>query len=74
MIDTLLACATCAANFKDDGPNAAGWSIFVMLCIILPMLAGVVFFMVRLIRRSDLGLDPELRDDLPAAAAAAPTR
>jgi hypothetical protein len=69
MIDTLLACATCAANFKEEGSNPAGWSILFMLGMILPVLGGVVFFMVRLIRRSDAELDPELRDDLPAASA-----
>jgi hypothetical protein len=68
MIDPILACATCASNFQDDTTNAAGWSIFVMLVIILPMLAGVVFFMVRLARRSDQALDPELRDESPPAA------
>lgn len=67
MIDNLLACATCASNFQDETTNAAGWSIFVMLVIILPMLAGVVFFMVRLARRSEASLDPEFRDDVPAA-------
>jgi hypothetical protein len=69
MIDTLLACATCAANYKDDGTNPAGYSILFMLGVILPMLGGVVFFMIRLIRRSDASLDPEFRDDLPAASA-----
>jgi len=71
MIDPILACATCASNFQDETTNAAGWSIFVMLVIILPMLSGVVFFMVRLARRSEQALDPELRDELPPAA---PTR
>ena len=66
MIDSFLACSTCAVNFQDDGPNAAGWSILFMLGVIRPMLGGVVFFMIRLIRRSDAGLDPELRDDVPA--------
>ncbi|RYD65567.1 MAG: hypothetical protein EOP83_07115 [Verrucomicrobiaceae bacterium] len=76
MIDSFLACSTCAVNFQDDGPNAAGWSIFFMLGVILPMLCGVIFFMVRLIRRSDAELDPELRDDVPAnlTAASASTR
>lgn len=62
MIDSLLACATCANNFRDDG-NAAGWSILFMLGVIVPMLAGVVFCMVRLARRGDGELEPELRDD-----------
>ena len=62
MIDTLLACATCAADYKDDGTNPAGYSILFMLGVILPMLGGVVFFMIRLIRRSEASLDPEFRD------------
>jgi hypothetical protein len=74
MIDTLLACATCAVNFQDDGPNAAGWSILFMLGMILPVLGGVMFFMIRLIRRSDAGLDPELRDDGSVPTASASTR
>jgi hypothetical protein len=68
MIDTLLACATCASNFQDDGPNAASWSIFFLLAVILPVLGGVMFFMFRLIRRGEAGLDPELRDDLPVSS------
>jgi hypothetical protein len=68
MFDSLLACATCAANFQDETTNAAGWSIFFLLGIILPVLAGVVFFMIRLARRGDQELDPELRDELPAAS------
>jgi hypothetical protein len=63
----LLACATCARNFTDDGPNAASWSIFFLLAVIVPVLGGVFFFMLRLIRRSDAALDPELRDDLPVS-------
>lgn len=66
MIDSLLACATCANNFRDDG-NAAGWSILFMLGVILPILGGVVFCMVRLVRRSNT-LDPELCDDFDADA------
>ena len=68
MTDTLLACATCASNFQDETTNVAGWSIFFLLGMILPVLAGVVFFMIRLARRSEQALDPELRDDLTAAS------
>jgi hypothetical protein len=67
MLDSLIACATCANNFRGDG-NAAGWSILFMLGVIVPMLGGVVFCMVRLIRRSDSTLDPDLRDDFDANA------
>ncbi len=68
MIASLLACATCAANFRDETTNAASWSIFAMLLVILPLLAGVLFFMVRLARRSEQALDPEFRDGPPPAA------
>lgn len=72
MIDSLLACATCASNFVDnDGPNAAGWSILFMLGVILPLLGGIVFFLARMIRRGEAALEPEFRDDLPSAS---PTR
>jgi hypothetical protein len=62
MNDSFLACLTCARNFADH-TNAIGWSIFALLALILPMLGGVVFFMVRLARRSGDSLDPELRDE-----------
>ncbi len=64
---SLLACLTCARNFADH-TNAIGWSIFFLLAMILPLLGGVVFFMVRLARRGEADLDPELRDDPPSAA------
>ena len=62
MIDSLLACATCASNFESED-NAAGYSILFMLAVILPMLGGVAFFMIRIMRRSSMGLDAELLDD-----------
>lgn len=63
MIDQLLlACSTCANNFRQEG-DAAGWSIMFMLAMIVPMLGGVVFCMVRLARREAANLDPELRDE-----------
>ena len=66
MNDSFLACLTCAKSFADH-TNAIGWSIFALLALILPLLGGVVFFMVRLARRGDAALDPELRDE-PLAA------
>lgn len=62
MNESILACLTCAKNFADH-TNAIGWSIFALLALILPMLGGVVFFMVRLARRGEATLDPELRDE-----------
>lgn len=62
MIDLILACPTCANNFVSDD-NAAGYAILFMLGVILPILGGIGFLMVRIIRRSDSNLDPELRDD-----------
>lgn len=63
MIDSLIACATCANDFKYGGTNDAGWSILFMLAVIVPMLGGVIFFMIRLARREQAHLDPELRDE-----------
>lgn len=61
MFHSLLACATCAKSFEDH-TNAIGWSIFLLLGVIVALLGGVVFFMVRLIRRGESELDPELCD------------
>jgi sugar phosphate permease len=59
----LLACATCQANMALGGGDAAGWSIFFMLVVILAVLSGVVLVLVRMARREAAHLDPELRDD-----------
>ena len=47
----------------EGGGDAAGYSIFALLIVVLAVLGGVGFFMVRLIRRENDNLDPELRDD-----------
>ena len=71
MIDSLIACATCASNYQGgDTGNAAGWSILFMLAVILPMMGGVAFCMVRIARRERDTLDPELCDDFDPAASA----
>lgn len=57
-----LACSTCRATFEASG-DSIGYSIFFLLVIILAVLGGVGFFMIRLIRRESDRLDPELRDD-----------
>ena len=59
----LISCSTCRVNFSEAGGDAAGYSIFVLLIVILAVLGGVGFFMIRLIRRENDNLDPELRDD-----------
>lgn len=58
----ILACSTCSATFGASG-DSIGYSIFFLLVLILAVLAGVAFFMIRLIRRDAENLDPELRDD-----------
>jgi hypothetical protein len=58
----LLACSTCSATFGASG-DSIGYSIFFLLLVILAVLGGVAFFMIRLARRELNNLDPELRDD-----------
>ena len=61
-LTSLLACSTCSATFGASG-DSIGYSIFFLLVLILAMLGGVAFFMIRIIRRDAANLDPELRDD-----------
>lgn len=62
MISSLISCATCSANFQDDA-NAASWSILFLLAVIVVVLGTVIGFMIRIMRRGEQCLDPELRDD-----------
>lgn len=50
------------------GGDAAGWSIFFLLVIILSMLSGIVFLMVRIARREREHFDPTLSDDYVPAS------
>ena len=59
----LLACSTCRVTMLEGGGDAAGWSIFALLIVILCVLGGVAFFMFRIARREREFLDPELMDD-----------
>lgn len=59
----LISCSTCRVSMVEGGGDAAGYSIFALLIVILAVLGGVGFFMARLIRREADNLDPELRDD-----------
>lgn len=58
-----LACATCQANMAGTGGNAASWSIFFLLVVILAMLGGIGFFMIRIARREKQYFDPSLSDE-----------
>lgn len=57
----ILACPTCATSFEASG-DSIGYSILFLLIVILAVLGGIAFCMVRIIRREDNNLDPELRD------------
>lgn len=47
----------------EAGGDAIGWSIFALLMVILAVLGGIGFCMVRFARKENENLDPELRDD-----------
>lgn len=59
----LLACSTCRVSMIEGGGDAAGYSIFALLVVILSVLGGIGFYMIRLISRDGKNLDPELQDD-----------
>jgi sugar phosphate permease len=59
----LIACSTCRTTMIAGGSDAAGWSIFFLLVIILAMLGGIAFFMLRIARREREHFDPTLSDD-----------
>ena len=58
-----LACSTCRVTMVEGGGDAAGWSIFFLLVVILAMLGGIGFFMIRIARREREHFDPALADD-----------
>lgn len=58
-----LACSTCRVTMVEGGGDAAGWSIFFLLLVILSMLAGIAFFMFRIARREREHFDPAYADD-----------
>ena len=67
MTDVLtLACSTCRATFEKGGGEAAGWSIFFLLVVIVGLLGIIGFSMFRLARRAKLHHDPGLSDECPA--------
>ena len=58
-----LACSTCRVSMIEGGGDAAGWSIFFLLVVIVAMLSGIAFFMFRIARREREHFDPTLSDD-----------
>ena len=63
MINTVLACVSCAKSFEEAGGNAAGYSILFLLAVIVPVLAGIGFLMARIGRREKAALDPQYVDE-----------
>jgi len=62
----IIACSTCRVSMVEGGGDAAGWSIFTLLVVILAMLGGLGFFMFRIARREKEHFDPTLSDDYVA--------
>lgn len=60
---SLLACSTCRVSMIEGGGDAAGWSIFFLLFVIVAMLSMIAFFMFRIARREREYFDPTLSDD-----------
>ncbi len=58
-----LACSSCRVSMIEGGGDAAGYSIFALLVVILSVLGGVGFYLIRMIIRGGQNLDPELQDD-----------
>lgn len=61
-----LACSTCRVTMVEGGGEAASWSIFFLLVVILAMLGGITVFMLRIARREKQHFDPALSDDYVA--------
>lgn len=60
---SILSCATCRVTMIEGGKDAAGWSIFFLLIVIVAILGGISFFMFRIARREKEHFDPTLSDD-----------
>jgi len=59
----IIACSTCRITMIEGGGDEAGWSIFALLVIILGMMSACGYFMIKIARREQQFLDPELIDD-----------
>lgn len=70
LMNQFSACSTCRVTMIAGGGDAAGWSIFFLLGVILAMMGGIGFFMFRLARREKEHFDPTLSDNyVPAESA-----
>lgn len=69
-IPYLIACGTCRETMIAGGGEAASWSIFFLLAVILAVLGGIGYFMFLLARRERENFDPSLADDpIPSESA-----
>lgn len=68
-MSSVIACSTCRVSMIEGGGDASGWSIFFLLAVILAVLIGVVFCMIRIARREKDSFDPQLSDDYRRPAA-----
>lgn len=57
-----LACQACRGAFMHGGKDAAGWAIMFMLCIIIPMLVAVSYFIYRIAKRQKIHADTQYND------------
>ena len=62
MSNITLACQACRGAFEHGGKDAAGWAIMFMLCIIIPMLGMVGFFIYRIAKRQKAYADSQYND------------
>lgn len=61
-MSTSLACTICGYHSPENTSDAAGYSIFFLLIVILLVLGTVIFSLARMMRREAANLDPELSD------------
>lgn len=61
-LNAILSCTTCAKAFHSAGGNAAGLAILLLLVVIVAVLSGVTFLMVRMAKREQQNLPAEFRD------------
>jgi heme/copper-type cytochrome/quinol oxidase subunit 2 len=63
----ILACPTCARAFQETQGDAAGYAILFMVCIIMPVAASIIIFIIRIAyrqKKADTGefADPFLKN------------